>query len=78
MEQITRALYCNPIWSRIFPFLRWWPMVTRQTLKADLIAGLTGAVVVLPPGVAFLSSPPGLISPIILISKARPLCRAFC
>ena len=53
MEQITRALYCNPIWSRIFPFLRWWPLVTRDTLKADLIAGLTGAVVVLPQGVAF-------------------------
>jgi len=53
MEQITRALYCNPIWSRIFPFLRWWPLVTRDTLKSDLIAGLTGAVVVLPQGVAF-------------------------
>ena len=53
MEQTTRALYCNPIWSRIFPFLRWWPLVTRDTLKADLIAGLTGAVVVLPQGVAF-------------------------
>jgi SulP family sulfate permease len=53
MEQISRALYCNPIWSRIFPFLRWWPQVTRDTLKADLVAGLTGAVVVLPQGVAF-------------------------
>jgi SulP family sulfate permease len=53
MEQTTRALYCNPIWSRIFPFLRWWPLVTRDTLKADLTAGLTGAVVVLPQGVAF-------------------------
>jgi len=53
MEQITRALYCNPIWSRLFPFLRWWPMVNRQTLRADLVAGLTGAVVVLPQGVAF-------------------------
>ena len=53
MELTTRALYCNPIWSRIFPFLRWWPQVTRDTLKADLIAGLTGAVVVLPQGVAF-------------------------
>jgi len=38
---------------RIFPFLRWWPMVTRDTTKADLIAGLTGAAVVLPQGVAF-------------------------
>ena len=37
----------------LFPFLRWWPMVTRQTLTSDLMAGLTGAVVVLPQGVAF-------------------------
>lgn len=53
MENTIRALYCNPIWSRIFPFLRWLPLVTRDTLKTDLIAGLTGAVVVLPQGVAF-------------------------
>ena len=53
MQRIARALYCNPIWSRIFPFLRWWPQVNRASLKADFIAGLTGAVVVLPQGVAF-------------------------
>lgn len=40
-------------WRRPFPFLRWWPRVTRTTLKADAVAGLTGAVVVLPQGVAF-------------------------
>ena len=38
---------------RIFPFLDWWPEVNRNTLKADLMAGLTGAVIVLPQGVAF-------------------------
>lgn len=38
---------------RVFPFLRWWPMVTRETTKADLIAGITGAMIVLPQGVAF-------------------------
>ncbi len=37
----------------LFPFLRWRHRVTRHTLKADLLAGLTGAVVVLPQGVAF-------------------------
>jgi len=37
----------------LFPFLRWWPRVNRGALKGDLIAGLTGAVVVLPQGVAF-------------------------
>lgn len=35
------------------PFLLWWPAVTRRTLKADLLAGLIGAVVALPQGVAF-------------------------
>ncbi len=38
---------------RLFPFLRWWPQVNPGSLKADFLAGLTGAVVVLPQGVAF-------------------------
>jgi len=38
---------------RLFPFLRWWPLVDRSSLRADLIAGLVGAIVVLPQGVAF-------------------------
>lgn len=44
---------CNLFWTRFFPFLRWWPLVTRQNLKNDTMAGLTGAIVVLPQGVAF-------------------------
>jgi sulfate permease, SulP family len=48
-----QAPQCNVFWVRFFPFLRWWPQVNRETLKADLIAGLTGAVIVLPQGVAF-------------------------
>ena len=39
--------------SRLLPFLRWRTMVTRATLKDDLLAGLTGALIVLPQGVAF-------------------------
>ena len=39
--------------NRIFPFLRWWPMVNRATTRDDLIAGITGAMIVLPQGVAF-------------------------
>lgn len=41
------------LFDRLFPFLVWWPQVTHQTLRADLVAGLTGAVIVLPQGVAF-------------------------
>ncbi len=49
----TVAAQCNVFARRLFPFLRWWPRVNRGSLKADVIAGLTGAVVVLPQGVAF-------------------------
>ena len=37
----------------IFPFLVWLKFVSRDSLKADFQAGLTGAVIVLPQGVAF-------------------------
>lgn len=37
----------------LFPFLKWFKFVNKETLKADLVAGLTGAVIVLPQGVAF-------------------------
>ena len=41
-------------WRRkLFPFLRWWGFIGWDTLRADLLAGLTGAVIVLPQGVAF-------------------------
>lgn len=43
-----------PLWLyKVLPFLRWWPMVDKAATKADLIAGLTGAMIVLPQGVAF-------------------------
>jgi SulP family sulfate permease len=38
---------------RLFPLLRWWPRVDRVTLRADALAGVIGAIVVLPQGVAF-------------------------
>ncbi len=38
---------------RLLPFLRWWPLVNRNSLRDDLLAGLTGALIVLPQGVAF-------------------------
>ncbi len=37
----------------IFPFLGWLHLVNRETIKADMIAGITGAIIVLPQGVAF-------------------------
>ena len=38
---------------RFFPFLSWKPFINPKNLKSDLIAGVTGAVIVLPQGVAF-------------------------
>jgi len=42
-----------PLAQRLFPPLRWWPLVDASTLKADAVAGLVGAIVVLPQGIAF-------------------------
>lgn len=39
--------------KRALPFLSWTGGVGRRTLRGDLVAGLTGAVIVLPQGVAF-------------------------
>ncbi len=38
---------------RLFPPAGWRKQVTRRTIKSDIVAGLTGAVIVLPQGVAF-------------------------
>lgn len=59
---------------RMLPFLLWKHRVTRETIKADLISGLTVAIVVVPQAVAFAAiagMPPqyglyaGMIPPII-------------
>lgn len=43
-----------PAWLRPFtPFLQWWPSIDRRTVRDDAMAGLTGALIVLPQGVAF-------------------------
>jgi len=58
----------------MFPLLRWKHRVTAQTMRADLVSGLTVAIVVVPQAVAFASiagMPPqyglyaGMIPPII-------------
>jgi SulP family sulfate permease len=39
--------------AEIFPFLTWFKLITKESIKADFFAGLTGAVIVLPQGIAF-------------------------
>lgn len=51
MLSTTQAI--PSFWSWLLPFLNWLPKLNGRDLRADLIAGLTGAIVVLPQGVAF-------------------------
>src|SRR6185436_12520675 len=43
----------SPPVLKVFPFLAWRHRVTRMTLRADFVAGLISALVVLPQGVAY-------------------------
>ena len=47
------SLPSRAVLSRVFPFLAWWPRVDRVSLRVYLIAGMAGATVKLPQGVAF-------------------------
>jgi SulP family sulfate permease len=40
-------------WAAWLPFLAWWPRLDAAAVRGDLTAGLTGAIIVLPQGVAF-------------------------
>ncbi len=40
-------------WSALIPARNWRHLVSGKTIKSDLVAGLTGATIVLPQGVAF-------------------------
>lgn len=51
--QDQRRTRQNFIWHTIFPFLSWFPKLHRQVVLEDLMAGITGAIIVLPQGVAY-------------------------
>ena len=42
-----------PLWQRLFPFMNWLPRLNGQTLRADLIAGITVALVAIPQSLAY-------------------------
>ena len=42
-----------PLWQRLFPFMGWLPKVNRQTIRADLVAGITVALVAIPQSLAY-------------------------
>lgn len=43
----------NSFWHMFFPFLGWFPSLNKESIRADIMAGLTGAVIVLPQGIAY-------------------------
>jgi SulP family sulfate permease len=45
--------FARPALERLLPFQRWLPQVDGATLRADALAGLVGALIVLPQAVAF-------------------------
>ena len=47
------VLHPRLIWHRLFPFLHWWPQINRRTLREDLFAGLTVALVAIPQSLAY-------------------------
>ena len=51
IETSPKSLYSHLY--KLFPFLLWWQQVNARSLRSDFLAGLTGAIVVLPQGVAF-------------------------
>ncbi|MEZ5542151.1 MAG: SulP family inorganic anion transporter [Pseudomonadota bacterium] len=44
----------NSFWTTLFPFIRWFPL-TRASLRADLMAGITVALVLVPQSMAYAS-----------------------
>lgn len=50
---IIKNVHSESWYSWLIPFTKWLPQTRRSDVKADLLAALTGAIVVLPQGVAF-------------------------
>jgi SulP family sulfate permease len=41
--------------KKVFPLLQWWPLLNRESAKADIVAGVTGGVLILPQAIALAS-----------------------
>jgi SulP family sulfate permease len=54
LKTLSKYAPVCPLWVyQLLPFLRWWPSVSAASSRDDAMAGLTGALIVLPQGVAF-------------------------
>src|SRR5512143_1849410 len=52
-NELKTAEEQGPSLKKYIPFMQWWSIVSRRTIKPNIIAGITGAIIVLPQGVAF-------------------------
>ena len=43
----------EPWLHKLLPMLQWWSMVDRRSMRADLLAGLTGTIILVPQAVAY-------------------------
>lgn len=50
---MSQVQQCNLLLARLFPPMRWLHRVDRSSFRDDLMAAITGAIIVLPQGVAF-------------------------
>jgi SulP family sulfate permease len=50
--QQSGALPISPWMTRLFPFLSWWSLLDREVVRADLMAGITAGVLILPQAIA--------------------------
>jgi SulP family sulfate permease len=53
MNWIIDRIQIPPRWAFLTPFMKWLPNVGRDEMRADLLAAVTGSIVVIPQGVAF-------------------------
>jgi sulfate permease, SulP family len=53
MHWIIERIQLPPRWAFLTPFMSWLPNVGRDEMRADVLAAITGAIVVIPQGVAF-------------------------
>ena len=51
-QGVKRAAAPKTLLYRLFPFLAWFPM-TRQTLRADVVAGITVSLILIPQSMAY-------------------------
>jgi len=52
-SKISQTNTHSNFWPLLFPFLTWIGSLNAKTVRADLLAGITGAIIVLPQGVAY-------------------------